>query len=119
MNVDDLKTAADLASLSEDELLVLVAEETRPGLFQIDERSDEEKRKSGRGWLEAKKAKLCTVLCRPELTFLRPPPGSERERALMICALADVIMGVEVAISPFTAAALVLWYGLDKLCGDS
>lgn len=118
-SIKDLERISELAKLSEFELVDLVHSELVGEKFLSGQESDEQKRKRVNAWLEDNLHIIQKTICRPELKFLRSEPSTGRERLLLIFVVGDCLSGAIIGLSPFTAAALLLAYGLDRICRPS
>jgi hypothetical protein len=118
MTISD-RDALRLLDMSEDDLLLEIDRELSPAGLWIDTRPIGERVANGRKWLALRRtaltAKLCSSAARASLKEAAEGPGN----GALLIAVADMIAGVVVGISPFTVAALLIKLGLDRLCSES
>lgn len=106
-----------LLSRTEDELFLEIAHQLNPTGFYVDKREREEKVAAGRKWFADHRLRLAEVICSsPRVAVWRA--SAEKSPSMIVTALADLVAGLVIGVSPFTVAALIMKYGLDRLCGD-
>lgn len=106
-----------LLSVSESELLQSL------GLEVIDKRalppSKQELETEGRGWIKTHWDELVSAVCRSKVVqaILTMSPSQDREVQL-VAAIADLISGMSLGVTPWTISVLLVQTGVDKLCPD-
>jgi hypothetical protein len=108
----------ELARMTEADLLRRIGHETRPRGFYADNRSDEEKERAGRTWLQRFRPELEKFVCGgTTATELDSKAGTSlNEKIVAVCAVADCIASAVINVSPFTAAALLVHLGVKSFC---
>lgn len=76
---------------------------------------EDEQRSTGRRWFEAKRELLQSIICNSE-KVRRQHERLAAEGTTVIAAIADLVSGVCVGVSPFVVSALVVKHGLDSFC---
>lgn len=105
-----------LLSRTDDELFLEIAHQLNEPGFYVDKREREEKVAAGRKWFADHKARLAEVVCSsPRVAAWRA--SAEKSPNMIFTALADLVAGLVIGVSPFTVAALIMKFGLDRLCG--
>ena len=107
-----------LKSKSIEELYKLIGEQLLSETLGIDEFSDEETKEEAVDWENQQRVNLRKSICGsdPYRAYIENPEGWDW--VMIVTALADLIAGVVVGVSPLTVAALILKKGLDKLCAE-
>ncbi len=118
LDADAYREATELAELSQDQIFLLTVEELKSDAFYSDKRTEPEKIEDAKGWFERNKAKITAILCGPSFELLHREPKTKLEMVLLICVIGDALSGAELGVSPFTAAALTLSYGLKQIFRD-
>ncbi len=67
----------------------------------------------GKRWLTANSKKLREVVCEARVT---KAVLNGKDSIVLVTAVADLIAGAFSGVSPFTVAALLVKFGLDRLC---
>lgn len=76
-------------------------------------------RLAGKRWVDNNKARLVQLICKNENIIklynkMEDPKGEKK--ILLVTAIADLIAGVCIGVSPVTVAALLTKEGINKLC---
>jgi hypothetical protein len=110
---------SSLLALSEDDLYLEIDRQLMPPGFRIDLRGIDVKVESGKSWFEEWRTRIrdriCTPTARASLDRAIEAPGS----GTLLIAIADMIAGIVVGVSPVTVAALVVKLGLGRFCGQA
>jgi hypothetical protein len=79
--------------------------------------SNEELEAEGRGWLRARWDVLAEAICSNNIvqTIMNMPKSLEQDVQL-VAAIADLISGLSMGVSPWTLSALLVKSGVEKLC---
>jgi len=71
----------------------------------------------GKEWLSQKKASFKQVICENEQVInLMQNEHSNDKKILLVTAIADLISGICIGVSPFTVSVLLVQLGIDTLC---
>lgn len=118
MQQDILGMAEKIAELEESDLFDAAIAELDGQSFQKGG-DDDHKRSRLDKWINDHRTILHDLLCKPKLVILLDPPETAKEKVLIITAVADCITGSVIGLSPLTASALVVNYGVRRLCGSN
>ena len=90
------------ASLSQEEIGLLP--KSRKSLIRI-----------GKNWWENNKVKILSLICKNRAS-LRLDEAFNKDEVQLILAIADLIAGFIIGVSPFVVASLVIKLGIDRIC---
>ncbi len=102
-----------LMNLSEDELYLDIGLAANPDLNFLDkERKYIEE--VGRNWFKNNVNKIKRVICKEEVI----DSLSKDDKLMLISAIADLLAGLYLEVSPVTVAVLVVKQGVNNLCEE-
>ncbi|WP_157973681.1 hypothetical protein [Tropicimonas sp. IMCC34043] len=114
MDAKALEQAEELAELTEQQIYDRAYRELTKSAFDLGD--EESRRRRVERWIGENKKELQSRICGPMRKFIEGEDGTRREKVLLIAAIADVLAGASIGIAPLTAAALLLTYGIKRLC---
>jgi hypothetical protein len=116
MDAKILISASKLSELRDSDLFDLALAEIEGPSFRKGSEGEDEKRSRVEKWISDHWVHFQASLCNDEVVVLLDPPETVKEKVLIIAAVADCIAGAVTGISPVTASALIVNYGIRKLC---